>query len=696
MAEAGLTSKDLAQLSGTAELMERLWAPCRFGCPVHADVRSYLECIAQGRFVDAVDVIRRNLPFACVCGRVCHHPCEANCRRNDVDSAVAIRELKRFVAEQAGAKEPAVRKAAAQDRQTVAIIGAGPAGLSAALELAKAGYRPTVFEKFPRAGGVPATAIPVYRLPRDVLQMDVDWICAHGVKLATGVAVGKDKTLDQLLSEGFSAVLIAAGLSRSRPLPLPGDQGAGVHGALEFLTAAAMDRAPALGKDVLVIGGGNVATDAARTALRAGAGRVRMMCLEASEEMPAFPWEQAEAQEEGIEFIHRRGPTEVRRAGGRITGVATRRVTRVFDEQKRFDPRYDDGDVSIVECDTVILAIGQAAEYGFLAGSTVKLNARKQLEYNPATCQTNVPAVFAAGEIVTPPGSVVEACASGQRAARAMDLFLRGLPIVLDDVLPPHIDKIAPATADLVRKVRREPVAAQPPQVRRKNFAEVDHSYRASTALHESRRCMGCGSGAEVLTDKCAACLTCLRVCPFDIPVVTDVARIDPALCQACGICVAECPANAIVPRGHEPGWLGRLTAAALAEGSPKRIAYVCGHLASQDDWLARGEGAPGVREIYLPSMGAIATGDLLAAFEQGAEAVFLLTCQDAAERYPSATVRLRKRAAQARQMLKAAGIKSNCLAMFELTRFTRPAIRETLAEAVAKLAAAKTKAKAK
>ena len=688
MAEVGLTSKDVARLSSTAELMDLLWAPCRYGCPVHADVRLYLECIAQGRFLDAIDVIRRHLPFAGVCGRVCHHPCEVNCRRNDVDSAVAIRELKRFVAERAGGKGPTVHKAAKQDRQTVAIIGAGPAGLAAALELAKRGYRPTVFEKHPRAGGIPATSIPVYRLPRDVVQMDVDWICAHGVKLTTGVAVGADKTIDTLLVDGYSAVLIAAGLSRSRPLPMPGDDGPGVHGALEFLTAAAFDRAPKLGQDVLVIGGGNVAVDAARTAVRLGATCVRMMCLETRQEMPAFTWEQSEADEEGIAFLHRRGPVEIQRTGTRITGVSARRVTRVFDEAKRFAPQYDDSDVIGVECDTVIVAIGQAADYGFLAGSSVRRDASGRLTYDPATCQTSVPAVFAAGEIVTPPGSVVEACASGRRAAQAMDLFLSGRAIVLDDSLPPYIDKIAPTTGEKVRKVRREPVPTEPPEVRRTGFAEVDHNYRVSAALRESRRCMGCGSGAEVLTDKCAACLTCLRVCPFDIPAVTDVARIDPALCQACGICIAECPANAIVPRGRQPGWVTRLIVDALANGGPKTLAFICGHYAGETDWLGKADPVKGVTQILLPSMGALAAGDLLRVFEHGAQALFLVTCQDAAERYPTATVRLRKRAAQARTMLKAVGIKSDRLQMFELTRFTPAAIRETLAEAAAKLAA--------
>lgn len=689
MSDVGLTSAELAKLSSTTELMERLWAPCRFGCPVHADVREYIEAAAKGNFVEAIDIIRRNLPFAAVCGRVCHHPCEANCRRNDVDQPIAIREVKRFVAELAGAKGATVRKAASQDRQKVAIVGAGPAGLAAALELAKWGYRPTVFEKFARGGGIPATAIPLYRLPREVVQIDVDWICAHGVKLVTGVEIGRDKTIEQLRSEAFAAVCIAAGLSRSRPLPMKGGDGEGVHMALEFLTDAVAGRAPKLGKDVLVIGGGNVAVDAARTAVRLGAGRVRMMCLETREEMPAFTWEQAEAIEEGIAFIHRRGPVEVRRAGGWITGISARRVTRVFDENKRFDPQYDDSDVISVDCDTIIIAIGQAADYGFLAGSGLKGDSRGRFEYSQATCQTSLPDVFAAGEIVTPPGSVVEACASGQRAARAMDMYLRGLPVVLDDSLPPHIDKIDQETAELVRKAVREPVPTEPPETRKACFDEVDHSYAPWGALREARRCMNCGAGAEVLTDKCAACLTCLRVCPFDIPVVTDVARIDPALCQACGVCIAECPANAIVPRGRQPGWIAKLAADALAKADGSKIvAYICGHQASSDDWLGRSSPADGVKEIYLPSMGAVATVDLLKAFVNGAEAVFLVACQDAAERYPTATVRLRKRVAQVRVMIKAAGIKASRLQMFELTRPSRSAIRETLAEAAGKLAA--------
>ncbi|MFA6135392.1 MAG: FAD-dependent oxidoreductase [Phycisphaerae bacterium] len=687
MTISDVTSTDVAKLTSPKELMERLWAPCRYNCPVHADVRAYLEHAAAGRFGQAIDVIREKLPFASVCGRVCHHPCEANCRRNDVDAAVAIREVKRFVAERAGAGA-SVRKTT-QNKANVAVVGGGPAGLSAALELAKLGYRPTVFERLGRAGGVPATAIPSYRLPRDVVAMDVDWVKAHGVNVVTGVEIGKDRGLDQLKAEGFAAVCLAVGLSRTRPLPMPGADHKNVLGALEFLTAVAFDRAPKIGSDVLVIGGGNVAVDTARSALRLGAARVRMMCLEDESEMPAFVWEQDEARQEGIDIIYRRGPVEVTVVGGDIRAVKARRVTRVFDENKRFNPQYDDSDVITVACDTVIIAIGQMAELGFLAGSSVKASAQGRLEVNAATCQTNLPHVFACGEIATPPGSVVEACASGQRAARAIDQYLSGKPIVLDDSLPPYIDKLYGNTTGKVRRVGRENVVCEDPAERKKSFTAIDRNYSPLAALREARRCMGCGGGAEVLVDKCAACMTCVRVCPFEVPSVGDVARIDSALCQACGICVAECPANAIITRGHEHGWIGELTRATLAgdNGSARKtIAYICGYRASAEEWSGQAPLPAGVRGIYLPSLAPLRVADLLHAFEDGADAIFVVSCQDSFERYPQAAKRIRRRVVQARTMIKAAGLKSSRLQLMELTRPSRAAVEEVLAEAAGRL----------
>ena len=691
MRDRDLTSADLAKLSSTCELMDSEWAPCRYNCPVHADVRAYIELVARGYFKAAIDVIRERLPFASVCGRICHHPCEANCRRDGVDEAVAIREVKRFVAERQGAAGATVRKVK-QDKARVAIVGSGPAGLAAALDLAKLGYRPTVFEKFDVAGGIPATAIPTYRLPRDVLQQDIDWICAHGVEVVTGVEIGRDKTVEDLLCEGFEAVLIAVGLSKSRMLPLGGSDHKRVYPVLAFLTDAAFGRKIDIGDDVLVIGGGNVAMDAARTAVRLGAKRVRAMCLENDEEMPAWAWEKAEALEEGVSFIHRRGPVEILVSGGRITGMKHRKVTRVFDDNGGFAPQYDDGDIDTVECDTVIMAIGQMADMGFARASGLEVDDRGRLKYDPATQRTSRANVFACGEIVTAPGSVVEACASGQRAARAIDLHLSGREIAIDDALPPYIEEIAPATAEKVTHVERQAVRARPAEARAKDFAPIDETYSAEVAMREARRCMDCGGGAEVIIDKCAACLTCLRVCPFDIPVVTDVARISSTLCQACGMCIVECPANAIVARSWAVEGLVDETARKVASTDGQRIvAYVCGHHSPAAAWTGTLEDKlPGVQEIYLPSMSRLGAAQILHALEAGARGVIVVSCSLGADRYPGAVERVRKRVAQVRDMLAEIGISSEKIQLVERAGEGRQAMREAMAQAAEKIDGAK------
>ncbi len=658
--DADLTSDALAKLGDPTTLMDCEWAPCRYNCPVHADVRAYVELAAMGRWQDAVDVIREHLPFACVCGRICHHPCEMNCRRTDVDEPVAIREIKRFASERQGAAGATVNRVE-QTGPRVAIIGAGPSGLAAALDLAKAGYRPTVFEKSDVAGGTPATTIPKYRLPRDVLQQDVDWICAHGVELVTGCEIGTDKTVNQLRAEGFEAVLIATGLAKSRMLPLDGSDHPRVLPVLDFLTRVVFDQPVDIGKRVVVIGGGNVAMDAARTAVRMGAA-VDVVCLETPEEMPAYEWEVSEAAEEGVAFTHRRGPVAVLAGSDGITALRTRGVTRVFDEQKRFAPAYDDSDIRELPCDTVIFAIGQAPDFGFLNDSGLNRTPSGRLDYNPATHETNVPGVFACGEIVTKPGSVVEACASGQRAAEAIHQYLTKQPIRIDDTLPPVIEKIDAETAELVKKVSRTPVPVTPPDVRRRSWSEVDHNYDETSAMRETRRCMSCGGGAEVLVDKCVACLTCLRVCPFDIPKVTDVARIESHLCQACGMCVAECPGNAIIARGWDVGALVRRTRDEIAglQGSRRIVAYVCGHHAYEAAWSGMLEDTvPGVAEIYLPSMSRLSAAEILHALENGAGGVILVACASGEDRYPGTNERLHKRAAQVQALLQEIGLKS-------------------------------------
>lgn len=686
MRDFDITSEDIASFSSTTELMEREWAPCRHNCPVHADVRTYIELAAQGRWKESIDVIRRHLPFAAVCGRICHHPCEDNCRRNDVDEPIAIREVKRFVAEHVG-KNATVDRPEIQDKAKVAIIGAGPAGMSAALELAKIGYRPTVFEKFPVAGGIAATAIPKYRMPQGVVQIDVDWILAHGVELQTNIEIGKDKTIDSLRNGGFEAVLIATGLAKSRMLPIPGLEHKYVLPVMEFLTNLAFEKKVDIGDDVLVIGGGNVACDAARSAVRLGAKRVRMVCLETPEEMPAWEWEISQAKEEGVSIITRRGPVEVVAEGSRIRQLKARKVTRVFDENQQFNPQYDDSDVTSIECDTVIFAIGQKADYGFVEGSSVKLDCQGRLEFNAATHQTNVENVFACGEIATPPGSVVEACANGQRAAKVIDMYLSGKKNEIDDSLPPAIDKITADTAEKVIKTERVYIPTQKPEIRIKSFDEFEHTLDSESAAWEARRCMNCGAGAEVLLDKCAACLTCLRVCPFDIPKVTDVASIDSILCQSCGICIAECPANAIIARGWDKGELKARTAETLhsLNSGRKIAAFICGHRASTAAWRGEEIDVPSVGQLYLPSMARLSVADMLKAFENGADVVVVVTVGENNERYPQAAKRIDRRVKETRRMLVEVGMDGQCLRMIEVAGDT-DSIRTALVQVAQEL----------
>ena len=685
-----IQSKDLSNPPDAAELMNAQWAPCKFNCPVHADVRCYIELAAMGRWRDAIDVIREKLPFASVCGRICHHPCEANCRRNNVDQPVAIREVKRFVSELQGADGATVHKADKQDKGKVAIIGAGPAGMAAALELAKLGYRPTVFEKFPIAGGIPATAIPNYRLPNEVIQQDIDWICAHGVEMQTGVEIGKDKTIADLKADGFEAILVATGLANSRMLDLPGADCEQVFPVLEFLTELAFERKVEVGDDVLVIGGGNVAMDAARSARRLGAKRVRAMCLENEEEMPAWDWEQHEANEEGVEFIHRRGPVEIVETNGKIKCMRARKVLSVFDDQKRFSPVYDDNDIVDIECDTVIMAIGQMPDFGFIEGSSLAKDDRGRLAFTPATQQTNQPEIFACGEIVTPPGSAVEACASGQRVAQAIDMHLSGKKIDIDDSLPEEIGEIPCVTAEKVIKVTRQPVDTEPGEKRCTNFDQVDHNYASSIAAIEARRCMNCGGGAEVLVDKCASCLTCLRVCPFDIPVVTDVARIDSALCQSCGICIAECPANAIVARSWNTNALVEQTAKLIAnsKADKKIVAYICGYHATPEAWADADKTSEDMINIFLPSTSRLSAAEILHAFENGADGVIVIASQSGEERYPKTAQRTKKRIAQVKELLAEVGISESRCQLAETAGDNPSALPEALAGAVEAISA--------
>ncbi|HET7318473.1 MAG TPA: FAD-dependent oxidoreductase, partial [Nitrospirota bacterium] len=496
----------------------RPYSPCRAACPAHTDVQAYVGLIAQGRYNEAFEVITAPNPIASVCSMICHHPCEQSCRRCGVDEPLSVRHLKRFAIEKSTDYRRAKRRLVAKTRnKSVGIIGSGPSGLTAANDLANLGYTVTIYERHPALGGMLVSAIPPYRLPREVLKEDIDDVVSKGIEVKTNCEIGKDIKLDDLTKK-HNAVLVAIGLSQSRSIPIPGVDGPGVLLAIPYLTDVAFGKKPALGKKVLVIGGGNVAMDVARSARRLGVKDVSMVCLESAEEMPAWKWEVDEAVEENIKINHRWGPKAVKREGEKVLGLEVKKVKSVFDATGRFNPAYDENNTTLLKADTIIITIGQMSNISFLKGTAVKVDERGRVEWDQKTQMSSAKGVFLSGEVVTGPGSAIAAVANGHRAALAMHLYCQGETI--EGKLPAQEqekEKIAQMPADLVEKIAKEPrvkIKHLAPEVRCDAMVHFEIGYDEAEALKEAGRCRGCGGGAVVDKNKCMACLTCMRICP--------------------------------------------------------------------------------------------------------------------------------------------------------------------------------------
>lgn len=647
----------------------------------------------MGRYKQALKVIRRNLPYAAVCGRVCHHPCEQNCRRRHVDEGLSIRELKRYVAEHPLESDLAVRKVT-QNKERIAIIGAGPSGMSAALDLARNGYRPCIYEKENAAGGIPVHAIPEYRLPLTSLERDIQWILDHGIELKTGKNIGSDTTINDLRREGYAAVVIAAGLSRSRKLPIPGSDSPRVYGVLEFLKAVSSGKNIDMGNNVLVIGGGNVACDAARSAVRFGCRRVRMLCLEDEIEMPAWKEEIEEAGEEGIEILHRRGPLEIITDNdGNVSGLRHRKVTAVFDEKGRFKPLFDNNDVTESTCDTVIFAIGQAVDPGFIKDSPLELNKDNRLPFDPETRQTDVDWIFACGEVVAPPGSVVEACASGQKTANAVIQYLETGEIAPDKTLREPIGRISPETAEIIPKRKRVKARIKAPIKRIGNFKPYLKTLAEREAVCEARRCMECGTGAEIIADNCVNCLSCVRLCPYDAarPDLNGPVIIEPEQCQACGICSGSCPARAIRMQSREPTMAASSVNSIIANldnpDKPKIVAYICARGMSAARCSGKNSLAiDNCAEIYLQNPAILDGIQILRTLEAGAHAVFIAAYDETTEYHHGTFRRLQKKVARLREDIEAIGLQADQIQLFPLEDQSGAQIRELLRQGINRL----------
>ena len=515
-------------------------APCSDACPAGIHVQGYLALIAEKRFQEAIDLVRQAIPFPGICGRICTHPCEAKCRRTDIDEPVAIRGLKRFIADweiqnanNGSSRTSPQKKSTDRGAKRIAIVGAGPAGLTAAHCLAQKDYSVTVFEKLPIAGGMMAVGIPAFRLPREILHAEINVIEAMGVAVKTGVAFGKDITLEGLKSQGYQAVFLATGLHGSRKLGVVGEDLPGVVDGVTFLRDLSLGNPVTLGAKVVVVGGGNVAMDVALSARRMGADEVTIVCLETREEMPAWQFEIEEALEAGVEIVNCFGPNRFIEKNGSFAGIEFKRCTCVFDEACHFNPQYDENDLNSLAADTVIIAIGQMAVPDVAKAEQIVHSPAGQIVADPITLQTNIPWVFAGGDTVHGPKSVVEAIASGKQAAESIHRYLsehdltagrvghradvapamgaadNGIddrsfqPEIWDDYQLPISQR--PMTDDELLPKPRVPMPAIPLEERLKSFAEVEFGYSAEQAVTEARRCLTCGP--------CSECMACVEAC---------------------------------------------------------------------------------------------------------------------------------------------------------------------------------------
>ncbi len=478
---------------------------CQHACPAGIDVPNYVAAVAAGHYRRAVEIIRERNPFPAVCGRICVHPCEFKCRRGELDDPVAIRALKRFAADWYFENlEAEAEPFPVINQEKVAVVGAGPAGLTCAYFLAMAGYAVTVFEAQPVAGGMLGIAVPEFRLPREVILKEVEHIQNRGVEIRYNSPIDANHTVNDLIEEGYSAVFIAAGAQASKRIGIPGEEDAeGLLYGLQFLTEIRLGRAQRLHGRVMVIGGGNVALDVARSALRVGAEDVQLFCLEARDEMPAWEKDIQEAQEEGIVINPSWGPIRIVHDQGRVKGVEFAACTAVFDQEGRFAPQLDKERTKLVEGDFVIISIGQAPDVSFLSrDGQLERALWGTLEVDGNTLSTNVPGIFAGGDFTTGPTYVIRAIASGRRAAVAIDRYLRGeggLVRIVDEKTEMQEDLRLALEEETAEARPRVPLETEQPDQRVGDFREVERGFTEAQARQEATRCLRCDLEREGL-----------------------------------------------------------------------------------------------------------------------------------------------------------------------------------------------------
>ncbi|MDP3789013.1 MAG: FAD-dependent oxidoreductase [Candidatus Omnitrophota bacterium] len=512
--------------------------PCVIKCPAHINVQGYTALISQGKYREAFDLIKHRAPFPGVLGRVCYHPCESECNRKDIEEPIAINSLKRFLADfvyenktsnlfigkKIEKQEDGVEAQAAKIKDhpysfdlnipeeilnerkeiKIAVVGAGPCGLTAACDLASLGYNITIFEAEDRSGGMMALGIPSYRLPKEILRIEIDNILKTGIiEVKLGSALGRDFTLSDLKKRGFKAMLLATGANKGKKLSIAGSGLKGVWQGVDFLKRINLGEELNIKGRLIVIGGGNVAIDAARSALRLGAQEVRVICLESKDDMPAHPWETSLAQQEGVTIKHCLGPAEILGNGGQVTGIKFFKCLNIFDKSGKFNPVFDEKEACLMEADNVIIAIGQQPDLSCLKPEdAIETTGSGAIKSDPVSYATNQEGIFSAGDVSSGPLSVIKAIAGGKEAAVSIDRYIRKEPLHEGRFKE---EEAAETPQMTFKKQSRIPAPLLKKEERLNNFKEVELTLTEDQAVYESKRCLNCGI--------CSECLECEKVC---------------------------------------------------------------------------------------------------------------------------------------------------------------------------------------
>lgn len=491
-------------------------SPCKTACPAHIAVQGYIKLASQGKYTEALELIKKENPFPAVCGRICPRSCESACTRGDIDEPIAIDEIKKFIADQDLNENNRFIPQKRHDYRTpVAVIGSGPSGMSCAYYLALDGYQVTVFEKQEKSGGMLTMGIPGFRLEKNVVEAEIEVLRQLGVHFRTGVEVGKDVTIQQLRQQGFQAFYLAIGAQGGRKLNIPGEDAEGVVAGVDFLRSINLGSIPAMTGKTVVIGGGNVAIDVARAAARTDAVSVDMYCLESRSEMPALPEEIREAEEEHIAIHNGYGPRQILVKDGRAVGVVFKKCLRVFDENHRFAPQYDENDTITVETDHVLLSIGQSIQWGnLLAGTAVVTRHNGTVEADPFTYQTAEPDIFAGGDVYAGPRFAIDAIAAGKEGAISIHRFVQpgqSLTYGRDRRQYHSFDKENVVLESFDRMPRQK---AGHSDRKEHSFGDNRLTFTEEQMKKETQRCLGCGA-VQVDEYMCVGCGQCTTKCKF-------------------------------------------------------------------------------------------------------------------------------------------------------------------------------------